>query len=148
GMYDQDTKAALDQSTTKDLNIEPGKMLKQPTGDEKIDDTKIIENPYDVLALINKEHALPAEYIPEDLVSPDVRSSFTEKLPKKQMRQVAARALGDLFKDADDAGLDVFAQPGYRSYERQEAIFAANIEKNGEKSANKYRARPGESQHQ
>ncbi|HLR79752.1 MAG TPA: D-alanyl-D-alanine carboxypeptidase family protein [Bacillota bacterium] len=148
GMYDQDTKAALDQSTTKDLNIEPGKMLKQPTGDEKIDDTKIIENPYDVLALINKEHALPAEYIPEDLVTPDVRFPFTEDLPKKQMRKVAARALEDLFKDADDAGLDLFAQSGYRSYERQEAIFAANIEKNGEKAANKYSARPGESEHQ
>src|SRR5699024_7048489 len=102
------------------------KMLKQPKGDEKIDDTKINENPYDVLALINKEHALPAEYITEDLVTPDVRFPFTEDLPKKQMRKVAARALEDLFKDADDAGLDLFAQSGYRSYERQEAIFAAN----------------------
>src|SRR5699024_11317536 len=88
------------------------------------------------------------EYIPEDLVTPDVRFPFTEDLPKKQMRKVAARALEDLFKDADDAGLDLFAQSGYRSYERQEAIFAANIEKNGEKAANKYSARPDESEHQ
>src|SRR5699024_11086617 len=100
------------------------------------------------LALINKRAACRAEYIPEDLVPPDVRFTFTEDLPKKQMRKVAARALEDLFKDADDAGLDLFAQSGYRSYERQEAIFAANIEKNGEKAAKKYSARPGESEHQ
>src|SRR5699024_2355749 len=112
------------------------------------DNTKISENPYDGLALINKEHALPAEYIPEDLVTPDVRFPFTEDLPNKQMRQSAARALKDLIKDAYDAGRDLFTQSVYRSYERQEAIFAANIEKNGEKEANKYSARPGESEHQ
>src|SRR5699024_10169903 len=40
------------------------------------------------------------------------------------------------------------ALSGYRSYERQDAIFASNAEKHGEDHANTYSARPGESEHQ
>src|SRR5699024_3825004 len=104
--------------------------------------------PYDVLALVNKEHALPNDYLPEDLVVPDVRFPFTEDVPKKQLRQVAATALENLFKSSEEAGLELFAQSGYLSYERQEAIFNNNIERQGEEHANTYSARPGESEHQ
>ncbi len=64
------------------------------------------------------------------------------------MREVAASALEDMFKAADSAGLELFAQSGYRSFERQDAIFASNVRKNGEEAANKFSARPGESEHQ
>ncbi|HEX6593167.1 MAG TPA: D-alanyl-D-alanine carboxypeptidase family protein [Bacillota bacterium] len=148
GMYDQQTKEALNHQSSQNVKIDPGQAIKQPTQKQQKNETTTIDNPYDVLALINKQHALPADYIPEDLVTPDVRFPFTEDLPKKQMRKVAAKALEDLFQAADDESLDLFAQSGYRSYERQEAIFTANIEKNGEKAANKYSARPGESEHQ
>src|SRR5699024_8282030 len=42
----------------------------------------------------------------------------------------------------------IYAQSGFRSYDRQESIFASNVEKNGEEHANTYSARPGESEHQ
>src|SRR5699024_3105042 len=98
--------------------------------------------------LVNKEHALPNDYLPEDLVVPDVRFPFTEDVPKKQLRKVAATSLENLFKSSEEAGLELFAQSGYRSYERQEAIFNNNIKRHGEEHANTYSARPVESEHQ
>src|SRR5699024_12212899 len=99
-------------------------------------------------ALVNKEHALPSDYLPEDLVVPDVRFPFTEDVPKKQLRKVAATSLENLFKSSEEAGLELFAQSGYRSYERQEAIFNNNIERNGEEHANTYRVHPCDIYHQ
>ncbi len=64
------------------------------------------------------------------------------------MRQVAANALENMFKAGDNAGVDLFAQSGYRSYDRQEAIFAANAREHGQEAANQFSAQAGESEHQ
>src|SRR5699024_4681681 len=137
GMYDEQTKDILNSLRDESISISVEDKL-----------TKPVQNTYDVLALVNKEHALPNDYLPEDLVVPDVRFPFTEDVPKKQLRKVAATALENLFKSSEEAGLELFAQSGYRSYERQEAIFNNNIERHGEEHANTYSARPGESEHQ
>ncbi|MGM8365440.1 D-alanyl-D-alanine carboxypeptidase family protein [Virgibacillus sp. W0181] len=146
GIYDETTKNNLDAFFQSDKSIEPGFKLPPPKHPEKW--MPVIENPYEVLALINKTHALPSDYLPHDLVIPNVRFPFTEDLPKKQMRKVAAEALEDMFNAADEAGLDLFAQSGYRSYQRQDAIFASNVKQHGEEAANNFSARPGESEHQ
>lgn len=106
------------------------------------------ETPESLTVLVNKQHALPAGYEPADLTVPDVRFPFEEEDPKKQLRQEAADALEELFQDAELAGHMLFAQSGYRSFERQEVIFAANVDRDGEEAANQYSARPGESEHQ
>src|SRR5690625_2696214 len=49
---------------------------------------------------------------------------------------------------SDEEGLTIFAQPGYRSYDRQDTIFTSNVDEHGEKEANNFSARPGESEHQ
>lgn len=53
-----------------------------------------------------------------------------------------------MFASAENAGIHLFAQSGFRSFERQEQIFTAFAEQDGEEAANKYSARPGESEHQ
>lgn len=108
----------------------------------------IVDNPDDILVLVNKNHVLPPDYEPEDLVIPDVRFPFTEFHEKKQLRKEAADALEALFSAADAEGIELFAISGYRSYERQEAIFAANVEKHGEEQANTFSAKAGQSEHQ
>ena len=102
----------------------------------------------DELTLVNKEHPLPPEYVPSDLVVPNVPFSFAEDHPKKQMRQEAAEALENLFAAAAKDGIHLVAVSGFRSYERQEAIFQRNASQMGEAEANRVRARPGESEHQ
>lgn len=146
GVYDEMTKKTLDSLKEETATITVGKKLIQPRNPNKL--PKVTENPYDLLALINKEHALPNDYIPIDLTLPNVRFPFSESDPKKQLRKIAATALEELFKASDDDGLELFALSGYRSYERQKTIFNNNIARHGEEHANTYSARPGESEHQ
>ncbi|TFJ91506.1 D-alanyl-D-alanine carboxypeptidase family protein [Lentibacillus salicampi] len=143
GIYNDATRDAMNESLENNTSIEPGSGFERPDKD-----SDAIPNPHEILALVNKEHSLPNGFEPLNLVEPDVRFPFDEFLPKKQMRQVAATALEDMFQAADDAGLELFAQSGYRSFDRQDAIFASNVEAHGEKAANKFSARPGESEHQ
>ncbi|MBD1223048.1 D-alanyl-D-alanine carboxypeptidase family protein [Virgibacillus halodenitrificans] len=150
GLYDKETSKTLQKLLTTDKgDFKAYKILAKNKDVQKANGgATVLQNPYDQLALVNKQHALPADYIPKDLVTPKVRFPFTEDLPKKQMRQVAATALEKMFAAADKARLDLFAQSGYRSYERQDAIFALNVNEHGEEAANKFSARPGESEHQ
>lgn len=149
GIYNDPTKERLTELLEKGQKIEVGSGLPEPAEPVFSEyGTQVIANPYDQLAIVNKEHALPAEYIPEDLVIPDVPFPFTEVVPKMQMREVAATALEEMFQAAGEAGLDLYAQSGYRSFERQDSIFTMNAEKDGLEEANKYSARPGESEHQ
>ncbi|GGK07781.1 hypothetical protein GCM10007063_32860 [Lentibacillus kapialis] len=143
GVYDDATKDALKQSLENNASIEPGSGLEKSGKN-----SDAINNPHDILVLVNKDHALPEGFEPINLVVPDVRFPFEDFLPKKQMRQVAATAMEDMFRAADNAGLELYAQSGYRSYDRQDAIFAANVREHGEKAANNVSARPGESEHQ
>lgn len=149
GIYNTETREATKQFLKDEKEIEAGEGL--PWEEEKQTneaENPITNNPYEVLVLVNKHHALPDDFDPEDLVVPDVRFPFTEDLPKRQLRKVAADALEELFAAGDEAGVDLYAQSGFRSYDRQDAIFAANVEKDGEEAANNYSARPGESEHQ
>lgn len=110
---------------------------------------KIVDNPNSILVVANKTHHLPESFVPNDLVETPVPFPFEEDLPKKMLRAEAASALDDMFKAANSQGLDLFAQSGYRSYDRQEAIFASNVDRYGSKEkANQVSAEPGESEHQ
>lgn len=150
GIYDQATKEELLPYFEENKSIEPGEGLAHPPEEPEVTEagTEVVGNPYDELALVNKSFALPEDYIPEDLMVPDVPFPFTEDLPKKYMRENAAHALEDLFEAAEEAGLEMFAQSGYRSYDRQVDVFAANAAQHGEEHANTFSARPGESEHQ
>ncbi|MFD1065161.1 D-alanyl-D-alanine carboxypeptidase family protein [Oceanobacillus locisalsi] len=150
GIYDEATSEEVQAYFENEDTLEPGEGLAMPPEEaEKTEaGTDIVGNPYDELALVNKDFALPGDYTPEDLMVPDVPFPFTEDLPKKYMRENAAHALEDLFAAAEEEGLEMFAQSGYRSFDRQEDVFAANAAENGEEHANTYSARPGESEHQ
>ncbi|ASN07208.1 D-alanyl-D-alanine carboxypeptidase family protein [Virgibacillus necropolis] len=145
GEYNQATMKWLKKALDGEFAVEPGKGSVPISNPEE---TVIVDDPSDTLVLVNKSHALPNDYIPDDLIAPNVRFPFTQDLPKRYMREEAAHALEDLFKASDKAGLDLFAQSGYRSYNTQESIFASYVAKDGEDAANKYSARPGESEHQ
>lgn len=146
GMYDEQTRDILNQLKDNQEKIVSEKKLKKTQYPDRL--PEVTDNPFDVLALVNKEHALPSDYIPHDLVVPNVRFPFTEDVPKKQLRKMAADALENLFKASDEAGLELYAQSGYRSYDRQKTIFDNNVARHGEDHANTYSARPGESEHQ
>jgi len=109
---------------------------------------KIIDNPNDLLVLVNKENNLPSSYKPEDLIIPNVTFSFEGEDQKKYLRKDAALALEELITKAEEDGHIIYAVSGYRSYERQKAIFLGNVQKSGFQKANTFSALPGQSEHQ
>ena len=108
----------------------------------------MVSDAYSVLVLVNKRRNLPAYHVPNDLVKVDVPFPFEGDQPRMYMREEAARALESLFAEATANGLELYATSGYRSYETQAAIFAANVAKVGEEEANRTSALPGQSEHQ
>lgn len=108
----------------------------------------LVPDPTSITVLVNKEYALPADYVPPDLVEPDVRFIFAEKHEKRLMRAEAARALEEMFRAAEEDGIYLAGVSGYRSYETQEWLFNYYVELQGEETARRYSAEPGHSEHQ
>lgn len=116
---------------------------------EVVDGRKVIQNPLNKLALVNKEYGLPANYIPEDLVIPNVTFSFgNQDIEKAYLRKEAAEKLEVMFTAAKLDGIDLFAVSGYRSYKRQEDLFNFEVIKVGREQAETVVAFPGNSEHQ
>jgi len=102
-----------------------------------------------MLILVNKNHDLPENYEPSDLIKPNVRFLYSEEHPAKYMRQEAALALEELFKAADAEGINLYAVSGYRSYSTQKVLFDNKLKAVGSfEQANQTVAYPGQSEHQ
>jgi LAS superfamily LD-carboxypeptidase LdcB len=106
----------------------------------------LVANPNDTLVLVNRMNGLPGDYIPPDLVVPNVPFTTQEFVPQKLMRKEAALALEQLFAKAAQDKVSLLAVSGYRSYDRQAEIFARNIQISPDEI--QFSARPGESEHQ
>ncbi|MBT2686775.1 M15 family metallopeptidase [Bacillus sp. ISL-47] len=109
----------------------------------------VIQNPENVLVLVNKQFRLPDGYEPLQLVIPEVAFSFGKlDLEKSYMRQDAAKALENLFAGALNEGVELFVVSGYRSYDRQSQVFEAEVNRTGKEQAVQAVAIPGSSEHQ
>lgn len=116
--------------------------------EEFVPATEIDLDPSSITVYVNKEYALPKNYKPENLVTPNIRFDITYYDERTLMRPEASKALEKLFKAADKAGYDLVGISGYRSYNRQYQIFTNNIVTKGKKHTLMYSAVPGTSEHQ
>lgn len=107
----------------------------------------LIKEPWKINVLVNKKHWLPKDYEHHDLIIPKVKFLEDTVDTARLMRYEAAKALEKLFWHAKWNKVELYAVSGYRSFERQRKIFKSNYKKDGE-TANKYSARPGQSEHQ
>jgi len=106
-----DTKVATSTFSLKDTTY--------TDGSNKV----FVKNTDSILILVNKNRNLQSDYIPSDLTIPDVKFSFTENSPRKQLRKEASDALEGLFQAAENENIHLLATSGYRSYEKQQSIF-------------------------
>jgi len=135
----------VDEPSTDELTLEAAYFNIIQNADGR----NVIQNPLNTLSLVNKVFGLPENYIPNDLVRPNVLFSFGEaKLEKSLMREEAAAALEKMFAGARNDGIELAAVSGYRSYGRQDTIFNAEVEKVGKEKALEAVAMPGSSEHQ
>ena len=65
-------------------------------------------NPLSIRALVNREYRLPEDYVPQDLVEPDVPFALEGDEDRKKMRAEAAHALEILFEDAKELEMTEF----------------------------------------
>lgn len=96
------------------------------------------------LILINREFMLAENYVPPDLVRPDVNCLYSNI----KMRAEAAEALKEMFDAAKQEGYRLVAVSGYRSYGQQSNIFDRKVKSVGKTEARLLVADPGASEHQ
>lgn len=97
------------------------------------------------LFLVNRDYVLSSDYVPNDLVKPNVQMSNSNIT----MRKEAAAALEQLFQAAkEEMGYTLVAVSGYRSYGQQASIFERKVNNVGKKAAMLLVAPPGASEHQ
>lgn len=94
--------------------------------------------------IVNKEHPIPADYVPEDLSIMNVKRMNGEQ----QLREEAARALEEMYAAAENDGIYLFVISGYRSYGTQQELYNQYVAKYGEAQASRIDAYPGTSEHQ
>ncbi|WP_379130080.1 D-alanyl-D-alanine carboxypeptidase family protein [Paenibacillus sp. sgz500958] len=120
----------------------------EPAGSGNEDSEETAAEPESLTVLVNKQYKLPDNYKPDDLVYPDVKFIFSEKIEKRMMRQAAADALEKLFAGAKKDGVYLAGVSAYRSQSTQTRLFNNYVKRDGEAKARTYSAVPGHSEHQ
>ncbi|GED15759.1 M15 family metallopeptidase [Aneurinibacillus migulanus] len=115
---------------------------------KKDEAAQAITDPHNVAVMVNKQFSLPENYEPTDLVYPNVRFTFKEKIEKRKMRKEAAEALEKMFAGAEKDGVYLAGVSAYRSHKTQTAVFNRYVKKDGEEKAKTYSAIPGHSEHE
>ncbi len=105
------------------------------------EDTDLVSQPDSLTVLVNKYHALPQDYTPtlEALGYPYGTGS---------LRPEAAAAFRAMADAARKDGISLQSVSAYRSYQRQESIYARYLSQDTQASVDSYSARPGYSEHQ
>ncbi|WEG11491.1 M15 family metallopeptidase [Pullulanibacillus sp. KACC 23026] len=109
---------------------------------------QVVKDPTSITVLVNKTHKLPDGYVPPHLVYPKVAFPYSDLIEKRMMRDVAAKALESMFAAAKNDGIVLYGESGYRSYIRQESVYAYNVKTKGKAQASIVSAYPGTSEHQ
>ena len=97
------------------------------------------------LFLVNRDYAITADYVPNDLVKPNVLGGSESTM----LRAEAAKALEEMFAAAqEEEGYILVAVSGYRSYGKQASIHQRKLQTVGKKEALRVSAPAGCSEHQ
>lgn len=98
--------------------------------------------------IVNKRRPLPTSYVPTNLVKPDVELIPEDNPEEQQLRGEAATAAQHMFSEAKKAGINLVMASGYRSAALQKVYYNNYVARDGQEAADKYSARPGNSEHQ
>ncbi|MGM0688932.1 MAG: M15 family metallopeptidase [Bacillota bacterium] len=146
---EQDEDEPGEDNTDNDTAVDgvPDDEIQSSPGDESYqsEDYKVISDGDYLLALVTKETTLRSDYVPYDLqpVPAYMNPSYNMKL-----REEALEYLTALWDAADADGVTVSIRSAYRSYSTQKSLFQDYASRHGEEKANRFSARPGQSEHQ
>ena len=108
------------------------------------DRTYTIEDPANMLVLIKNGFSVPSDYVPSDLR--DVNIPYESEVG--QLRDEAATALENMYKDGLKKGYSIAIKSSYRSYETQLAVYNEYFAMYDAAYAASLVSTPGSSEHQ
>ena len=129
----------IQEKLLNEIRAKPENFMKAVT-------TITAQDPY-LWRLVDKNHALDADYEPGDLVTL-TSGSYLLNRTGLQLRQQAAMALTNMAKAAKVDGVTLVVSSCYRSYQYQKQVYERNVKAMGQAAADRESARPGHSQHQ
>lgn len=106
---------------------------------------KVIAEGNYYLALVTKETTLKSDYVPSDLQQVP---SFMNPYYDMQLREEALNNLKYLFYFTHKYGISLSIRSAYRSYATQKGLFEDYAIRYGKEEANRFSAKPGQSEHQ
>lgn len=107
-----------------------------------------IDQPGSPWWVVNKKRPLPTGYVPPDLTVPDVRLRLAPTAEQMQISGLIVPALTEMFKAAEQDGIQLVFGSGYRSEALQRQFYNSYVAQDGQEAADRYSARPGTSEHQ
>ena len=99
-----------------------------------------------LMILVNRENSLSNDYVPSDLILSDIE--FVEYIETRYLSDETAEATKRMFYAAKEDGITLLGASGYRSYQVQENLYNSRVDNEGQEEADKYTAKPGQSEHQ
>jgi D-alanyl-D-alanine carboxypeptidase len=135
-------------TTTPGTGNTPGASGEEGISRGENGDIAVIAEPHSATALVNPFNKLPEDYEPDDLVYPDVKFIFSEKVEKRMLRKEAAEALEKLFAGAEEDDIYLAGVSAYRSHATQTKLFDRYVKRDGYEKARTYSALPGTSEHE
>ena len=99
-----------------------------------------------LMRLVNRNNTLSSDYIPEELVLSEI--DFISYIETRYLAESTAKAAKAMFEAAEKDGITLLGASGYRSYEIQENLYNSRVVTEGQEEADRYTAKPGQSEHQ
>lgn len=119
------------------------------TNEENINPKKVINTVNeDYTILVNKTNVLRSNYTPKNLVKLNIEFLSDTSNEARCMEKKAADSLEDLVTTAKKENIILIGSSAYRSYKSQLRILKEETDKKGVDYADKYVAKPGQSEHQ
>ncbi len=100
----------------------------------------------DLFMLVNRQNELDPSYEPLEIKECDF--DFISYIVTTTLDKRTADAAKEMFLAAEEDGIKLLGASGYRSYSIQESLYNGRAASLGVEEADKYTARPGQSEHQ
>lgn len=135
----------IEKPAEKPVEKPAEKPIEKPV-DQPIEKPKfIVENPDDVLVLVNRDRFLPRNYKP---ILTNIPKDYTLKENQKLKPDVVASFIQMVDALKLETGLTLYATSTYRTHEYQENLFNRYVKNRGYAEAIRISAKPGTSEHQ
>ncbi len=125
-----------------------GEQLNDEEQGAQESDLKVIADGDYLLALVTKETKLKSDYVPHDLepIPSYMNPSYSMQLRSEALKHL--KKLWQAWQAAKEDEVILSIRSAYRSYSTQKGLFQDYASRHGEEEANRFSARPGQSEHQ